>query len=101
MTNKEALIEVAQISMSDAAIEKAFLDRGGLMHTATYVSVNERAVDEIAIKVLSNFLSADVSEGGYSIAYKDSIEKKIGRLKDKWGIDAVEDLGIQDVSYLW
>lgn len=101
MTNKEALQEVAQITLSDAAIEKAFLDKGSLASSAEYVGANEQTIDEIAIKVLSNFLDADVSEGGYSIAYKDSIEKKLARLKQKWGIDVVADPGIQDASFMW
>lgn len=103
MTNKEALQETAQIVMSDVAIEKAFLDAGGgLISSGTYSSSNEEAIDTIAIQVLSNFLAADISEGEYSIKYNSSIEKKIARLKAKWGIDVVDDEPtIQDVSNLW
>lgn len=104
MTNKQALQEVAQIpSLSDAAIEKAFLDSdSGLTDSGTYISANEQAIDEIAIAVLSNFLEASISEGGYSITYNDAIAKKIARLKLKWGIDQDEGKPtITDVSKMW
>ncbi len=102
MTNKEALQEVAQIGLSDAAIEKAFLDKGGITYGSEYVKANEQTVDEIAIKVLSNVLEANISEGGYSISYNDSIQKKIDRLKAKWGIDAgLGEPSISDVSKMW
>lgn len=101
MTNKEALQEVAQMpTLSDAAIEKAFLDKGSLAIGAAYVGANEQTIDEIAIKVLSNVLEASVSEGGYSISYNDSLEKKIARLKAKWGIDTPGP-AISDVSKMW
>lgn len=105
MTNKEALQEVAQIpTLSDAAIEKAFLDSdSGLVSGDTYVKPNEQAIDEIAISVLSNVLAvASISEGGYSIAYGQSLENKIARLKAKWGIDEDADKpSISDVSKMW
>lgn len=103
MTNKEALQEVAQIPLSDAAIEKAFLDADtyGLQSSDTYSKSNEKGIDFIAIQALSNFLDADVSEGGYSISYKDSIQKKIARLSAKWGFSNSDSPGIKDISYLW
>lgn len=104
MTNKEALQEVAQIPLSDAAIEKAFLDKASeysLSSSGEYSSENEKAIDAIAIKVLSNFLDADVSEGGYSITYKDSIQKKIERLSKKWGFSNNDRPEIRDISFLW
>lgn len=104
MTNKEALQEVAQVpTLSDAAIEKAFLDKGsGLTGAGTYSSANSQTIDIVAIEVLSNFLDANISEGGYSISYNNSIEKKIARLKAKWGIDAeVGKPVITDVSKMW
>ena len=104
LTNKEAVLEVAQISASDTAIEKAFLDAKddyNLTPSGNYVSANEEGIDWIAVSLLSNFLNADVKEGEYSVSYKDSIEKKISRLKAKWGFDEVEQPGIKDASFLW
>lgn len=100
MTNKEALIEVAQIPLSDTTIAKVFLD-AGMTDSGAYISANEQQIDFIAIEVLSNFLAASVSEGEYSIDYKNSIDNKIQRLKTKWGVDVTDDPGVQDVSYLW
>jgi hypothetical protein len=103
MTNKEALKEVVQVSISDASIEKAFLDATDYSLSAadTYVSGNEEGIDWIAVKLLENFLDADIEEGGYSIKYKDSISKKIAALKDKWGFGFTEETGVQDASFLW
>ncbi len=99
-----ALLAVAQISISDAEVEKAFLDvlvSYGLDPGEVYDPENEEGIDMISVKVLTNYLDADISEGGYSISYKDSIEKKISRLKVKWGVGVIIDPGVQDVSYLW
>ncbi|MBC7948659.1 MAG: hypothetical protein H7Y42_12300 [Chitinophagaceae bacterium] len=103
MTNKEALQAVAQITLSDAAIDKAFLDASsyGLASSGTYSSSNEQAIDFIAYSLLSKFLAADIKEGGYSISYKNSIEKILLRLRDKWGFGVVESEGIKDASFLW
>ncbi|MEO6610743.1 MAG: DUF6706 family protein [Chitinophagaceae bacterium] len=103
MTNKEALQEVLQVTVSDTSIEKAFLDASdyALTTSATYTTANEQGVDWIAVKLLENFLDADIDEGGYSIKYKDSIVKKIGSLKEKWGFGLTDEMGVQDASYLW
>jgi len=101
MTNKEALQEVAQEQLSDLTIEKAFLDKGGVSAGAEYVKANEQTVDEIAIKVLSNIIEKNISEGGYSVSYNGAISAKVARLKLKWDIDQAAGPVITDVSKMW
>lgn len=101
MTNKEALFGVVRVQTPDDAIEKAFLDRAeyNLLSESEYHPGNEKAIDHIAYTLLINHLDADISEGGYSISYKDSIQSKINRLSGILGFKVPG--GVEDASYMW
>jgi hypothetical protein len=100
MINKEALVAVVQVSVSDITLEKALLDQD-VLPTVDYASANARSIDLAAICVLEGLIStADVSEGGFTVRYdRAAIERRIESLKYKTGI--ISAPVIRDASNKW
>ena len=90
MTNKEALVAVLRITVPDASLEKAMIDRE-VTGTNTYTKENEKNIDLCAVDVLHGLLSEpDVSEGGYSIRFdRNAVQQRLLLLAKKHNVREV------------
>lgn len=87
MTNAEAVIAVAGVSVDALLIEKALIDLN-MTSTGWYDVLDGKTIDLAAIEVLKGIIAmADITEGGYSIKYdRSAILKRITALGIKNGI---------------
>ena len=87
MTNKEALISVLQVSVSDNVLEKALLD-SGITSGSTYTAADAENIDKCAIPILQSLLSQpNTSEGGYSISFdRNAVQARIKMLATKYDL---------------
>lgn len=90
MTNKEALIAVLEVDVSDNTLEKSLIDNA-LNGSSTYTLDNAEAIDRCAIPILQVLLSqANISEGGYSKSFdRAAVQSRLKILATKYGIEEI------------